>query len=788
VLVTCQAETCEFQRVSTLVIAGKSAVRALATKADTISQGTLKGSRELKLERVGGLVRDAASSAFYSLDANLDRGEIVVPTSTRAQTPTTHASAWSVPFEWRQSANAKTGTAVAPENFAYLLAPGDADEAIVRLLRRLADDPNFDPRREALIRGGVQFAEKSVALRRWRDSLVVTIGDRLKRFESQEGDPATLVAALRDATSLRDIYLQVGAQNESQKEHAELLARVASADDLFKRRLAIADAFRDAEYWDEFLTKSQQLGLVKWSLPGGLDHERQARTQTATLHHRRALGFIDAQQLERAFDEAELAAAHSCETAAIDQFYRTRVELVNQMKIAAAAEYSGPRKALLEQIVRELDVLDVNKERLMLDRIREGESLDPGYLPLQLKKAEFLNKLGRYSEALDVVKRIERNIRLDQRQLDEYLGLDGRINNNLRDTLQKSQQDVSKAFEANQYQVALDAAGRGLKADPSSSFLLYHSALAAAFLRQQDSAVAFLRRYLNGSNLACAPTDEPAKALDLYRLLLAKAPSAQTSGTIPNWVSGIRYEAENAPYDPVSMSFLQPIERITTNDGVMTLFEHEDRSFLVRAIETSARRNPKELSSGQVVWAVEPRYDRSTLSMVEVRPRASSAAERPATSLTYLTSPGIAPDLVLRFAGKQIARGWAGNPFFHPFIWNGTYVFDLTYDKLGRLATATPVQENAGSRPDPFSEPLEFSWEGNSNHLRSIRGTRSGYLRELIYKNGRLVSEKVSYPKGKGAIEYQYDGKSGFITSAKSSDNFFDKKERAVLFQPLIGR
>jgi len=172
--------------------------------------------------------------------------------------------------------------------------------------------------------------------------------------------------------------------------------------------------------------------------------------------------------------------------------------------------------------------------------------------------------------------------------------------------------------------------------------------------------------------------------------------------------------------------------------------------------------------------------------MTEIGPRATSAGERTAYPLTYLTSPGVDPDLVFKFTGKQIARGWSGNPFFHPFVWTGIYVFDLTYDQLGRLATATPVQENAGARADPFSEPLQFTWEGDSKRLLSIRGTRSGYLRELAYKNGRLEAERVSYPRGSGSIEYEYASESAVIVGAKSSDNFFDKRERVVVFDAYL--
>ena len=142
--------------------------------------------------------------------------------------------------------------------------------------------------------------------------------------------------------------------------------------------------------------------------------------------------------------------------------------------------------------------------------------------------------------------------------------------------------------------------------------------------------------------------------------------------------------------------------------------------------------------------------------MVEIGSKANSAGERASHPLTYLTTPTIDVELVTRVTGHQIGRGWAGNPYFHPLIWTGLYLFDLTYDQFGRVSVATPVREETGLRSDPFSEPLQFTWEGDSFRLIQVKGTRSGYLREMHYdKEGRLRSETITYRKNHGVIEYR---------------------------------
>jgi len=696
------------------------------------------------------------------------------------------ASIWrGAALEYRETQSAKAATSVPPDTFAYLLVSPNPEQATLQLLRRLLEPSEPDSRRLLLIQGALRFSAQSPALQQLRDSLVAGMTEDLKRYHDQEGDPTTLSAALHDAMELRANYLQIATEGQNK----DLLDTIASAQSLLTRRLAIAEALRQAGFWDEYRLKLEQFAMAKWSMPDFLPKLREALLQSSKLHQQRSQSFAAAGHWDRAFDEAEQAAKNnSCDASVVDFFYQARIQLVDHNKIASSMNYSGRDRAILEQIVRELEQLDPKKEQLTLERIRQGEALDATFLPLQWKKAEFLDLLGKYSEALEVVRRIERNIPLDPKQLEECLLLDGRIKNNLLDTLQKSQAETRSNFELQRYQAALDSAAKGLQADPDNASLLYYSALSAAFLRQRDAAIGFVRAYLGRSNLLCTPAGEPEKLLELHRLLLARAPVRGQPGGIPHWISGTRYNLGDVFYDPVSLGFLQPISRVDSKDGSVTTFEWEDRSFLVRSIATSiahASRTGESIPSK--IFEAEPKYDRRDLSMLEIGSRATSVGERTAYALTYLNSPGVDPDLVLRFTGRQIARGWAGNPFFHPFIWSGFYVFDLVYDPLGRVVTATPIREEAGARPDPFSEPLKFTWDGDTKRLVSIRGTRSGYLRELNYdKNGRLTSERITYPKGHGSISYEYSPNSRRLSGAKCEDNFYDRRQRLVRFEPDV--
>ena len=183
--------------------------------------------------------------------------------------------------------------------------------------------------------------------------------------------------------------------------------------------------------------------------------------------------------------------------------------------------------------------------------------------------------------------------------------------------------------------------------------LLYFGALAAGFLRQNDLARQYVQSYLNSGSLVCASDGQPEKMLELYQILLHRAALSQTAG-IPNWISGRRYLPGDAYYDPITL-VTQPVRMISTKKGSITMFQWEDRSYVLRSISSSIR-SPGVSSSSKSprsapVFEAEPRYDRKALSMLEVGSPATTIGQRSLYSLTYLNSPGIDP--IWFFASRE---------------------------------------------------------------------------------------------------------------------------------------
>jgi len=215
VLVTCAPDTCEFHRVATFAIAGRQSVRVLTATGDTDAAPEIKGSRELGLEQIRTLYRDSKSGVFYVMEPDGKRRQPAVPTKSTFKSGDSMAAQWrTVALEYTAGTQAKTRTPVSQDSFAYLLVSADADVGVAQLLQRLVETPDFDSRRAALIRGAIQFAGNSGPIQHWRLNLVTRMQDGLKRFEEQTGDPTQLTAAIRDASSLRSIYMQIGSEGE----------------------------------------------------------------------------------------------------------------------------------------------------------------------------------------------------------------------------------------------------------------------------------------------------------------------------------------------------------------------------------------------------------------------------------------------------------------------------------------------------------------------------------------------------------------------------------------------
>jgi hypothetical protein len=172
-----------------------------------------------------------------------------------------------------------------------------------------------------------------------------------------------------------------------------------------------------------------------------------------------------------------------------------------------------------------------------------------------------------------------------------------------------------------------------------------------------------------------------------------------------------------------------------------------------------------------------PYYKPGTVYMAGISPRGVLESGQPLYRLAYVNDSAV--NVV---KGAVQARGWAANPFFHPFYWKKLLLFDFVYDDLGRVVRAVPIRVDDNQSLDTFSQTLTFKWDGNTKRLMSIAGDK-GYLRVMIYDSkNRLIDEKItdSFSKGTGNIHYVYKGDK--LTSAVCESTFYSKGKKVVQF------
>lgn len=789
VIVACSGQgPCAYQRAYSVTLQGKDSVKTAAPAAANDAQLLRKG-RSVRLNSLLGLYREPQSGLLLVVGPGLQLGDIAVPSKLPQGAVTASAALAGAAFEYAAQAKSKAKVSVPIDRFVALLKGPRLEGAVVAFVKRemQADAPH--PLQADLLAGALSFAEASPELGAWREELRTTMRRNLDAFRGGGVDPARLEATLEDGIAAMRVYRLVALKGQEEKV---LQDELTAAHRRLVERFVIAGVLKRAGEHDAFLEKIGQIGLARWSRPDLAASVDASLRASAQSHLQRATELLAARQYDRAFDEAQLASSRAPCDEQISRLYDTaRVQFVNDRRKPVSPEYEKEHRIVLEQIVREIQGIGLETgltpERIeyVRRRIRDGEDLDKDYLPLQLRKAEFLANRREYMAAREVVTRVERSVPLGAAMAEHWLQLDARLTGDLAAFRGGIEKQVTDLIAREQFKEALDEAAKGLKTDPGNKWLLYHSAIAAAVIRDQPRARALIEEYLDAPVLNCSGTANDEQTLfELYRRADPAARAARAEGSAPNWMSGEPYAMGEVFYDPLSGSFQFHVSVSSVPKGDRaSATEFRWDGFMAVSITTTINPRPGEpILRDRTVLAIEPVYDPKRIYMTGIAGRANSAGERRVLPLRYLNCPDFDPVLASKFTNKVSTRGWAGNPFFHPFLWNDIFLFDLEYDELGRIKTARPVSQDVSRPTSPLSEPLAFTWDGRSKRLLAIRGVK--YLREMAYdQRGRLVSERITHPQGNGKIEYRYQGDTMQLVRVECEDNFYDRASRTVFLE-----
>jgi hypothetical protein len=151
--------------------------------------------------------------------------------------------------------------------------------------------------------------------------------------------------------------------------------------------------------------------------------------------------------------------------------------------------------------------------------------------------------------------------------------------------------------------------------------------------------------------------------------------------------------------------------------------------------------------------------------------------------VTLFNNPRLDPLLASRIVGRRVAQGFAPNPLFHPFAWEGVYLFEFAYDEQGRVEYAWCKNPPPGW---PRAARYEFTWDGN--HLTGIILRAEGksdapilYQRTLNYSANKLVSETILVEGKRSRIDYKYSG-NRLVEAVCDDDPSIDNRSRRATF------
>jgi hypothetical protein len=448
----------------------------------------------------------------------------------------------------------------------------------------------------------------------------------------------------------------------------------------------------------------------------------------------------------------------------------------------------GQQAAIQQSLVFASRYKDEKKLDEALKSVMEAESIDAESLPVLLKKAEILGARNELARALDTLDEY------DLRAVDDERAPGSKLRNELLFQLTNSLSDLKRQLETawneQSFYRTQRLAAAGLRAKEDDPDLLYFAGISSVVTRKRKEGRAMLARYLEVSNTIDGNKERRS---GVYRLLgTMKEDSAASEGQ-PNWLSGMKLPA-GVYYCPISLAFQPRIERIAASNKLSVQFDWEGD----RLISIVPRFEKPENATGEkpVYFGYDSQFPQVRTVGFDGPPAGPSADPDESwkkSSVLLLNNPLVDPLMVEKAKGRPVTVTVAGNRFFHPFVWERPYFFQVEYDGNGRVRRARQL---GGREASPGGEVLvECDWNGMK--LTALRAYQLAggdetkrvlvYERRQNYQEDRLISEDIQTRGKTLRIKYTYNGNQ-LISAECDKDESLDGREREVAFVTAAAR
>jgi tetratricopeptide (TPR) repeat protein len=555
------------------------------------------------------------------------------------------------------------------------------------------------------------------------------------------------------------------------------------------QRVAILRAFSVSEQWDAFVDKYGEFERFDNSFADVRDLRDKALQESAAKHFAESKRLHSAGEYATALSEIKLAQVRSPHDMEVADFLvtvrvdeaKSHAELVKQKPVDPTSTLQlklSSHLTFAERYIADGSFSEAEKE------IKEAETLDNGSSRVLLTRAKLLRATGHFAMALEVVDDYLRRVStVDERKIGSDLR--DQIDFDKKKYREQLLAQVTKADADGDFVQALNHSLDGLVIDPADVEFLQYAGLYSLMCRKEMAGQEYLQQYLKASGSLLAQRERRAEVMDV----LAKTvpPAIEPKGS-PNWFSGYN-SAPDLFYSPVSLTTnAHPVE-VKASRKQMATFQWQGADLLsVRTVtdepgapSTSVYFDYKPDGRGVSRVGTEP-FGAEKLANQNVR-LTSTGAVGPGkgTYVALFNDPQINPYMIERLTGRTVATLVAGNPYFHPFVWSGIYVFLVSYDSEGRVRSATEKHGNTSS-----PRVLDFAWDGDLLMSITERGDKPGtvgaYRREMHYEGKRLTSEVIHFQGKESKIEYKYNGDK-LVEADCSDDPSIDGRNRKVTFR-----
>ena len=798
-------------------------LRTASSQSLDLRPDVYKKMPQLEIVRAGTLRRHAGGY----LVRRMDSGWVpVAADGAQVKTATTFAALWAAAtVAYQAQAKAKSSTPLRADEIYAILPGPDASQALATLI---AGDENFQGLGEKsadaalterlsllLAEAGSVTGQGEAQLQQFLLTGMSTAARKVSAGIAKHGD---LMLGLKYA----DVSAQAYPDEERQRKARAALTETKAWLD---RRMAILKAFRVAEFWDAYLDKYSD--FERWD--NGFQDLRKSREQafleSGRQHRARGEQYYNDKNYPSALEELTLAQRRLPSD-------RQIAGLVEKVKLDDERQQAAGKPKIAEDKGSSNYRLITRRVQNADNYINDGKDADRKGRDLEAE-AKSLKTVGRLTEAETKSKEAEAKLeeaeaklreaegeiqqaegvdkesprimlsraRLLQARkqplkalaiLDEYArrvvdteGKGDELRNNiayeLKSTKEIKKAAVAKALADGDYAAALITVQEGLALDTNDLDFLLHAGRIDAIMRKYADAADMFKQYLN---LSQTPGADQKRRNEVYNALpLVKPPDAEPDGK-PNWFSAYR----NPPgivYCPVSLMPNARVVDVKASRKLTTTFQWTGDQL------TSVQNTSLEPGEGKSAVYFDYFKDRGGVRRVSVEPLDDAAADLPTprftaagtvgtgkgTYLALLNHPVVDPIMVERLTGKRVATIVSGNPYFHPFVWNGIYVFIAEYDDRGRVKSARQIPA-AGQA----SRTLDFKWDGDSFRLMEIAERGGAYKRTMTYSGNKLMVETVAFGGRSSKIEYKYKGDQ--LLEANCGDDIsLDSRSRHVTFR-----